>query len=469
MRTVQGIRGVLCVWMVCMCAVLATERAGADDESVDVAPAAVVVVPADPDDAQIAFAAAELRKHLALVLNTNVPLAAVPAAAPGSYPFHVGIAAPGGAPDAYAPEEARWQIERAAAYLSTHERGYGRGGLFAVYAFLEQQLGVRWIEPGDRGIGFTPRDQLTLTLGSFSWRPELALRKLRVGIRASHPPTLPAEISAFGEFVLSPEAHAQRAEDERVWTLRMRMGSHDYPAYGHAFNDWWDRFSESHPAYFAQNRWGLREPEQRQAPGDGNPAVVEQVIADWRPRQARIRWVNACENDMPMGFCRCADCLTLDGRSPDAELGDYVTDLSDRYVAFTNQVARAARTIRPDAGAVLYAYQHGVAEAPPKRVRVDPNVVVAVVPSRRPSVHCPPQSAALLRDHCHSDGFRKAGVRELQARACGRGYRLRLRSDDGLLADQRYGRLHPGEGDLGARPVVRLLGGPLLLSFRPRG
>ena len=62
--------------------------------------------------------------------------------------------------------------------------GAGTGTLFAVYSFLEEQLGVIWSEPGDAGIAFKRQLKPSLTTGEFSWTPELAFRKIRQTYRS---------------------------------------------------------------------------------------------------------------------------------------------------------------------------------------------------------------------------------------------------------------------------------------------
>jgi len=68
--------------------------------------------------------------------------------------------------------------------------------------------------------------------------------------------------------------------------------------------------------------------------------------------------------------------MALDVPREGEEFGEH---LSDRYVYLTNAVARLAREHDPEAGAVMYAYN--AAEQPPRRERVEPNVVVGIVPT----------------------------------------------------------------------------------------
>lgn len=358
----------------------------------------LVVLPAETN-AVTETAARELQQHLRLV--TGQPVAVTNAAAAGAgsgYPFFLGVPAPGDARP-LAPEEARWEITPRGAWLWGND-GRGRSGTQdAVYGFLEEELGVRWIEPGDFGVVAPTQASLTLTAGRRRWVPEMKLRKIRLRDRPMAAlPTLniTGDLALFDGFRRSLEEQNQDAHEGRLWQQRMRMGGVDYPNYGHAFTKWWDRFHATHPDYFALTHLGKREPTPDPRPVEArtadapftvrersfvklcvsNPKVVEQILQDWRPKAAATRFLNACENDMPYGFCRCANCRQLDAPKTGERFGAHLTD---RYVWFANQTARAARKLRPDAVVTMYAYAH--AEQPPRREKLDPNVVIAVAPT----------------------------------------------------------------------------------------
>ncbi len=347
-----------------------------------------IVLPEAPERVHT-VAAEELQKHLALIAGVEVPIIAADEA--GGYRFYIGTPAPGDSRPP-APEEARWAITPEATWLFGDDERH-LGSQFAVYAFLEDQLGVRWLMPGDRGIAYEQQSPLTLTPGAFSWAPVLEQRGIRVGARVGRYPQRKEYIDEFWSFARTPEEHDQYANDVLDWRRRMRMGGHSSISYGHAFTDWWDRYGETHPEYFALNVWGYRGPEPLARPESAtpaftdqerqtvklcvsNPAVAEQIVADWVEGGMRSPWINVCENDLDWGFCRCEQCMALDVPRAGEEFGDH---LSDRYVHLTNAVARLAREHDPEAGAVMYAYN--AAEQPPRRERVEPNVVVGIVPT----------------------------------------------------------------------------------------
>jgi hypothetical protein len=156
------------------------------------------------------------------------------------------------------------------------------------------------------------------------------------------------------------------------------------PGGGHAFCTWWKKYGKTHPEYFALNKFGKREPVPlpKKSQTDqfvkicaANPAVADQIIADWRPRSKVRKFVNAGMDDGTENFCQCDKCKKLDVPLKGERFADHLTD---RYVHLANAVARRARKIRPDAMVSMYAYLSTL--YPPRKTRVEPNVVVQVVP-----------------------------------------------------------------------------------------
>ncbi len=349
--------------------------------TLEVEVARCVIIQAADAEAPQQEAAAELRKHLTLIGGTEVPILAPAAERPaGSYPLHVGVRAPGDERPLVA-EEARWVIEDEGAWFYGDRERYGDGARFAVYAFLEEQLGVRWLEPGDAGIAFKEQATLQLTTGAYEWVPQLVFRKIRQSIRHNSPHR-PIGFPSTDAFLLSMEEHNARVADEVVWQKRMRMGG-SRPGGGHAFHDWWEKYGGSKPEYFALNKHGKREPiplpKAHQTNAfikicPSNPEVADQLIANWLPRQQVTQYISTGPND-GHNFCECAACLALDVREEGEAFPGHLTD---RYVHLTNIVARKAREHRADAYATLYAYLTTL--YPPRRLKVEPNVVVQIVP-----------------------------------------------------------------------------------------
>lgn len=367
--------------MLCMIALLLLLVSPALAETVKVSPGqAVIQTPKDADD-MTRLAAAELAKHLTLITGKEVKIQEATEKTINAYIFHVGQAPESdGVP--FASEEARWRITPQGAWFY----GEGRGVQFAVYDFLESQLSVRWIEPGDRGIAYTPMDTLELQEAYTSWQPRFMFRKIRQGARLmKEQRKVPANLEEFASFNKTLAEHNAYAEDEVLWQYRMRMGG-QRPGGAHAFSQWWKKYGQSHPEYFALTEEGNRKPvmlANRTAENSyewvkicpSNPGVARQLIEDWLPRKEVIRYVSTGPNDGIEHFCQCEQCLALDARLPGEKFTDHLTD---RYVHLTSEVARMARQHRPDAMASMYAYLTTL--QPPRKTKVEPNVVVHIVP-----------------------------------------------------------------------------------------
>lgn len=354
----------------------------------------VIILPTKADDTKKA-AADELRKHLKLMTGADIPLENGETPVAGKYSFCVGVMEPGNSKKLEA-EEARWVVTPAAVYLYGDDSNSRKGNVFAAYSFLEEELGVHWIEPGDDGIVYKIQSPLVLKEGNFGWIPKLGMRIIRSGTRLGSP--LKAKKNEFNVFEKNMKKHNKDVADIGEWQNRMRMGNNTDIAYGHAFTDWWGKYGKSHPEYFALNKYGMREPETEKAKESSsenvlltnfknfetiklcpsNPGVKDQIIQNWLNVKKRSNCINVCENDSPpMGFCRCAECRKLDGHNDD--LGIYQVYLTDRYLHLVNGIAREARKHVPEAYVSTYAYNE--TECPPRRERVESNVIIGIVPT----------------------------------------------------------------------------------------
>ncbi len=386
----------------------------AEVDTTSITPQRTMIVVASTDDPREEKmrldAAQELQKHLALVFGTtNLPITVENGTPPGYHALKIGIA-PEVDETPLADQETRWWTTPEATYL------YGegtRGTLYAVYGFLQDQVGIRWTAPGDAGIIFTPAKEISLQNGVRNWIPALRYRSIRLGDARKRDQVIPlsGDLARFKEFRQTLQEHNGFAEDVFRWQIRMRMyGSR--PGGGHAFSDWWEKYGETHPEYFALNKFGKREPVPMPKPEQtasfvkvcpSNPRVADQLIADWLPRKDRMQFVNAGVNDGSRNFCECENCKALDAPLPGEKWDEHLTD---RYVHLANAVAIKAREHRPDAYATMYAYLTTL--QPPRRLRLEPNIVVQLVP------YIDPLDLDMVNRHF--EGWRKAGATQLMLR-----------------------------------------------------
>ena len=255
----------------------------------------------------------------------------------------------------------------------THE-----GTLFGVYDLIERELHVHWLWPGKLGEVIPRLTDLSLTPADASRTPLLWFKHWRGG-------------SSLGE---------------RVWLKRQRFGRSVQPRYGHSFGQFWPRFGDAHPEYFAMLPDGTRRLDPTQDPGPewvhmcvSEPGLTRQIIEDWKARGAP-EFLNVCENDGWAG-CACPTCLSWDEPDPDnpvafdqrlaaaqrafkGEQGRADTwmlqlgSLSDRFARFWKRVADQAVQIRSDVKVVSYVYDNY--RKPPVKAMLDQHVLCGVVP-----------------------------------------------------------------------------------------
>ncbi|OGV54649.1 MAG: hypothetical protein A2017_19205 [Lentisphaerae bacterium GWF2_44_16] len=386
-----------------------------------------VYVPRKSDSVK-RFAAEELAKHLRLITGQQIFVNATGESKTGDdINFFVGMR-PAGEDRALKSEEARYLIrDSGTVYLygddEVRSRGkddaeeiadwrYTRTGtLSAVYNFLENELGVHWIEPGDKGIIYREMKKLELKpSGIFSWVPKFQQRHIRLGgwkmkFIDSKKESIPSE------FIPAEKEVDEKNFENAVWYRRMRLGRGLLLDYRHAFTEWWDEYGKSNPEYFGLNEQGKRGPPvSKNKKGElkarfkmcvSNPGLIKEIVRKWQKnlkvtnlKDAHI--INACENDGTPGFCRCEKCMALDTR---IEGENFYAHLTDRYIYFWNEIIKEAVKYDKDAKVVAYAYSYYY--YPPRREKVLPGVILGFVPP------------LLINLNEYFSVWEKAGVKEM--------------------------------------------------------
>lgn len=255
---------------------------------------------------------------------------------------------------------------------TVHGRQQEYGTVNAVYTFVQEGLGVRWLWPGAMGEDVLTRK--TIALDPFEYRHHPQIRG-RAGI-------LRYSSLSRGGYNVSGD-----------WTRRQRLQLDSLDAVdGHGFRDWWDRFHQTHPEYFALQPDGTRSafPSPRTAKlCMSNPAVWQQWLKDVEDQLAKDpgqRVFNAAPNDSwASGFCVCENCRAWD--HPDAELrvfrwagiGQEYPAISDRHVTFANHCARLLKERFPDNDYYVLMNSYGHSRPAPVKARPDDNVIINCV------------------------------------------------------------------------------------------
>ena len=266
------------------------------------------------------------------------------------------------------------------------------GTLFAVYEFLERQIGVRWLWPGDLG-EYVPKHKRVVS-GAWDARhtPSLMQRQWR----------FEASIHYGRQGWSSADNVYYYKVDVYKWSRRHRFIRSHTLDYAEAFRDYWKRFGAEHPEFFNLLPDGKRIPD-RMRPGNvsmcvSEPGLWRQIVADWQQtRTAKLPWVNAKPNDTP-GKCTCVRCRSWDVPRPDDngsldaarkaylrgdqdgwKWPDHLGSLSDRYARYLLAVQKEARQLDKNATVISYAYANYM--RPPVATRLNNRVVIALASS----------------------------------------------------------------------------------------
>lgn len=246
------------------------------------------------------------------------------------------------------------------------------GTINAVYTFLQKHLGVRWLWPGELGEDILEQETITFEPFTYRYHPQMRFR---------------ANLLSHSSLGKTGYGHSHR------WSRlqRLQLGSLGFGG-SHAFTDWWERFHESHPEYFALQPDGTRSgfPSPRTAKLClSNPAVRQQWLKDVEAqlkKNPNKRVFGAAPNDgYNSGHCVCENCRAWD--HPDAELRSFHWEgvaqkyvaMSDRHVTFANKCAELLKEKYPDKDYYVSTLAYG--HSRPAPIEADPaeNVIVASV------------------------------------------------------------------------------------------
>lgn len=270
------------------------------------------------------------------------------------------------------------------------------GTRYAVTTFLEDELGVRFLWPGELG-KIVPKRK-TIEIGEIDHRktPLLVQRKIRMGGTFGDRNAKGAEkLGVTGEDWerLTTAAKATEAYDAG-WGGFHRMGGSLRLASGHAFGHVWEKYGEKHPEWFAMAPNGSRD--QSASPHRArlcvsNPdlanAIADELIA--KIDESGQKSVAIGPNDGgTTSFCTCPKCEALDAPSerkitlvdfsPGANRRQFEhVPLTDRYVQFWNRIADRVTAKHPDTWLTADAYS--VYRYPPVKAKLHPNVAIRYV------------------------------------------------------------------------------------------
>ena len=268
------------------------------------------------------------------------------------------------------------------------------GTLYGVYDFIERELGVRWLFPGEHG-EVVPK-QATITLSDIHRRekPRIAKRKVR-DVAVSREDTFAPVLEKWG-VPLDAWKQAQGPAVNGPWYRRMRLGQRIEINGGHAYAGWWEKHGQTHLEWFALQPSGTRsQAPERERLCKSNAALWDEIarvkIAEFKADPTMLTASISPNDGGKSKFCMCEACRALDPADApkipgDSQLVDPVTkqpfaeypSLSDRVFTFFNEIAKRVHREMPDRDLVAYAYS--VYRSVPVRVKqLQPNLIVGYV------------------------------------------------------------------------------------------
>ncbi len=257
------------------------------------------------------------------------------------------------------------------------------GTLFAVYAFLERYLGVRWLWPGDSGEVVPRHKDIHFDVFRRIEQPAFVWRDL--GPRG-------ALWGPFDKWQAERHLGVSRKHQEiqAEWELRNRFGGVRIYG-GHAFGQILPptRYGKTHPEYFALVN-GKRDADAAgfdgkhgHQPCTTNPDVlritVDYVRAFFDQYPEYDAFSISLNDDGTL--CQCDRCSALDDALegdvevvPETGLAARRRMVTDRVITFANAVAEQVVATHPGKKVILFAYQQ--CQRPPRRVKPHPALII---------------------------------------------------------------------------------------------
>ena len=262
------------------------------------------------------------------------------------------------------------------------------GTLYAVYAFLDKVVGVKWLWPSDLGTTYPKHKTLRVKDYHLVSRPRLVRRGFASSINSGH-------VRKSAANILGKKRAEQMRHESKVWMTRHMVGTRVFTHAGHAFTHWYERYIKDHPDWLAMYPDG----ERYIPPGAdttriklcvSNPEVRAQIVKDAIKGFERAPYLasfSACPNDSD-GYCMCSTCKAWDDpNGPPIRLSYFTKTkgsvtfpyvaLTDRYAKFWTKLAEELVKTHPDK--YVFAYAYSKYRTPPVSTKIHPNVIIAYV------------------------------------------------------------------------------------------
>lgn len=229
------------------------------------------------------------------------------------------------------------------------------GTWFGVSRFLEEFLDIRWFFPGEDGEYVPERKNLVLSNINISDHPKMELRRI------------------YGTTKGLPEKQIRETIE---WQKRIGNGWNQIWSGSHVWKYYLNKnkYYKEHPDYYAlvngrrlsyNNDYGLQMCTT-------NPGALDEfskVIVEKVKKSGRHDVMQSLSPNDSGNFCECKNCTALDVETIP---GSGKPILSDRMMAYCNEVAKRVNKVLPDQTFGMYAYSYYM--MPPRKTKVDPQV-----------------------------------------------------------------------------------------------
>lgn len=268
-------------------------------------------------------------------------------------------------------DPAKLNVETKEGIIKGMQQEYGT--INAVHTFLQDQLGVRWLWPGELGEDVPKSERIVLS----------------VPLEHRHHPQIRSRGGVFNFSSLGNKGYGRSHE----WTMRQRLQLDSLGMEGgHGFGDWWDRHHDKHPDIFALQPDGTRSgfPNPHNAKlCMSNPKVwelwLEDVAEDLR-QDPNSTVFNAAPNDgWASGHCVCANCTAWDHPEGEPRVFNWFKRnetrpaTSDRDVTFANKLGELLKQKYPGKNYRVLMLSYGHSRPAPVKARPADNVMMSVV------------------------------------------------------------------------------------------
>ena len=274
------------------------------------------------------------------------------------------------------------------------------GTMLAVYRFLEEYMGVKWLWPGPKGeVIPTTTDVIADDIVIID-KPVLKHSRL-----IDYNDWNWNGLGTYDGWT-SMASRENYLNAQSLWLRRQGFCTSINMEYTHAFEHWWDTYHVSHPEFFNMLPDGTRRPDPYYHGGRADlvsmclsdPDFHKQIVDNWEAAGQR-EYINCCENDTAIK-CTCPRCMSWDVQDPDltipwAERLTYATNafnaaqpdwytylgsMSTRLAKFLLAVQQEAQS-RGYADAKVFAFSYTNYANRPLGVQLNDRVTVGIVPA----------------------------------------------------------------------------------------